>query len=438
VVLSETDVAAPDLVQAALSGNTGQQVTVGGHVLEVAEVEPDDPALAVALCRQGDPSELLPPPERLGRRVLALVDPSLVVAGARGTLPASAAQQHRAHQRPARPARLRTSRRARARAALRLVPRRAWVLLAVIALTAVGSVAVFALSDHLGAVDAVYFTAATMATVGYGDVNLAAAPGWLKVYDVALILVSTVLLASALAFITDALVSSRIDRALGRFPRPRRDHVVVCGLGKAGARVLALLHELGVPCIGVEQDTEAVGIAVARTLRIPVVFADARTRGVLDELGLDQARALMAVTSDDLVNVQSGLRARQHHPDLRLILRVFDARLAARLDHTVELGLTRSVSALAAPAFAAALMGRPLVRPAPLPGVPLRVLETEVPEDSGLAGRSIREVQADGPIRVLALDGRWLPRDDLTIEPGAAIAVVATREQADDLLAPAG
>jgi Trk K+ transport system NAD-binding subunit len=284
----------------------------------------------------------------------------------------------------------------------------------------------------------VYFTAATMATVGYGDVNLATAPGWLKVYDVGLILVSTVLLASALAFITDALVSSRIDRALGRFPRPRRDHVVVCGLGKAGARVLALLHELGVPCIGVEQDTEAVGIGVARTLRIPVVFADARTRGVLDELGLDRARALMALTSDDLVNVQSGLRARQHHPDLRLILRVFDARLAARLDRTVELGLTRSVSALAAPAFAAALMGRPLGRPAPLPGVPLRVLETEVPEGSGLAGRSIGDVQADGPIRVLALDGRWLPRDDLTIEPGAAIAVVATREQADDLLAPAG
>jgi hypothetical protein len=36
-------------------------------------------------------------------------------------------------------------------------------------------------------------------------------------------------------------------------------------------------------------------------------------------------------------------------------------RLADRLDRSIESGLTRSVSALAAPAFAAALLGRPLL-----------------------------------------------------------------------------
>ena len=69
-VLSEIEVAAPALIQAALSGNEGQRVTVGGRILEVAEVDRDDPALVVALCDVDTPTEVLPPRDRLGRHVL--------------------------------------------------------------------------------------------------------------------------------------------------------------------------------------------------------------------------------------------------------------------------------------------------------------------------------------------------------------------------------
>ncbi len=54
-VMSETEVAAPAFLQAALSGNTGQRVTIAGQVLEVAEVDADDPRLVVALCNAVDP-----------------------------------------------------------------------------------------------------------------------------------------------------------------------------------------------------------------------------------------------------------------------------------------------------------------------------------------------------------------------------------------------
>ena len=75
--------------------------------------------------------------------------------------------------------------------------------------------AVFALSKHLDVVDSMYFTATTMATVGYGDVNLLDAPDWLKLFDIGLMAVSAVLLASVLAFVTDQLVSSA-DRPRAR------------------------------------------------------------------------------------------------------------------------------------------------------------------------------------------------------------------------------
>ncbi len=434
VVLSEIELAAPALIRAALSGNTGQRVTVGGHVLEVAEVDPDDPSLVVALCNAESPTEVLPPRNRVGDLVLGLVDPGGVVRTARGALPSEIARRRLEGREPV-PRSPGARRRERIAASLRSVPTRVWILLATIVAVGTISTSVFVLADHLELLDAVYFTATTMATVGYGDINLLQAPDWLKIFDIALMATSAVLLASVLAFVTDALVSQRIDRALGRFPRPRKDHVIVCGLGKVGGRILAGLHELGVPCIGVEQQPDAYGIAVARRLEIPVVFADARTVETLEALHVDTARAVLAVTSDDLANLQCGLAAREHAPDVRVILRVFDPRLAARLDRGVELDLTRSVSALAAPAFAAALLGRPLAEPLPVSNIPLRVLDAPLPVDSPLVGRTIRDVQSDGALRILAVDGRWRPRTDLELTAQAVVSVVGTREACDALLA---
>ena len=275
-----------------------------------------------------------------------------------------------------------------------------------------------------------YFTATTMATVGYGDVNLLEAPDWLKLFDIGLMAVSAVLLASVLAFVTDQLVSQRIDRALGRFARPRRDHVIVCGLGKAGARVLIGLHELGVPCIGVERDPEAVGIAIARRLEIPVVFGDGRTPGILGHMHIDDARAVMALTSDDLVNLEFAMAARRYSPRARVVLRIFDPRLAERLDRGIEHDVTRSVSALAAPVFSAALLGRQPAQPLALSNVPLRVLETTVPER--WAGQAIKDVEAE--LRVLALGGDWRPASERELVPGASVSIVGTREACEDLL----
>lgn len=436
-VLSATEVAAPALIQAALSGNTGQRLTLARHVLEVAEVDRDDPRLVVALCNPDAPTDVFPARADLQERVIGLVDPTAVVETARGALPSTVAQLHLDREDPrARRRRRRPGRRARMRARLDLIPRRAYLLAALIVAVAAIATTVFSISDHLRPLDALYFTVTTMATVGYGDVNLIGASDWLKVFDIVLMAVSAVLLASVLAFVTDMLVSSRIDRALGRFPRPKNDHVIVCGLGKAGARVIAGLHELDVPCVGVEQHPEAVGIAVARALEVPVIFGDVRTPGTLEGLRVSSARAVMAITSDDLANIQCGLTARELNPDARVVMRIFDAHLAERLDRSVDLDLTRSVSALAAPAFAAALLGRALGEPVPLSNVALRVLETEVGARSSLAGRSICDVNASGDLRVLAIDGRWRPRDSVVIGPGATVALVGTREGCDAAIGP--
>ena len=91
-VLSEIEVAAPALIQAALSGNEGQRVTVGRRILEVAEVDRDDPALVVALCDADTPTEVLPTRDALGRHVLGARRPRFGGQRRARALPASVAQ----------------------------------------------------------------------------------------------------------------------------------------------------------------------------------------------------------------------------------------------------------------------------------------------------------------------------------------------------------
>lgn len=435
-ILSDAQLAAPAFLHAALSGNTGQRVSVAGRAFEVAEVDPGNPALVVALCNADTPTDVLPGRDELGERVLGLIDP-YAANSARGTLPVvaqQAAERRAARRGEAR--RRRSSKIGQVTGWFRLIPRRAFVLLAVMLTVMLASATVFNLgtSSAIDQLDAIYFTVTTMATVGYGDVNLLNEPDWVKIYGIFLMGLSAVLLGAFLAMVTEVLVSTRLDQALGRYPRPRADHVVVCGLGQAGTAVLTRLHAAEVPCIGIEHNEQAAGLAVARALKIPVIIGDARTPGTLEDLHLDRARALMALTTDDLANIQCALKARELNSELRVVLRCFDQQLAARLDHTIDLDLTRSVADLAAPQFAAALLGRALTDTLPISNVPLRVLETVVPVGSAIAGGTVGDAEARGGLRFLHCDGRWRPRPDYPISAGEPIAVVGTREACDELL----
>ena len=100
-VLSEIDVAAPAFVQAALSGNTGQRVTIAGRVLEVAEVHSDDPALVVALSNADTPTDVLPSRDAARQPRARPHRPAL---GRHGSARRPAPADRRAASRPAAPA----------------------------------------------------------------------------------------------------------------------------------------------------------------------------------------------------------------------------------------------------------------------------------------------------------------------------------------------
>lgn len=213
-----------------------------------------------------------------------------------------------------------------------------------------------------------------------------------------------------LAAVLEGLGTFRTASALRRPPRGLSGHVVLLGLGKIGTRVLARLCELGIPVVCVEEDPEARGIPLARRERVPTVIGDVTQEGVLEAAKIHRARALLAVTSSDTTNLEAVLYARSVQPGLRVSLRLYDDAFATavyrtlRAAHPGALTRSRSVSTLAAPAFAGAMMGRRILGAIPVERRVLVFAALEVSDTPQLAGRTVAETFRPGSWRVLALD----------------------------------
>jgi len=164
------------------------------------------------------------------------------------------------------------------------------------------------------------------------------------------------------AAFTAGLVNRLIDRKLtgifGRRAVPRRDHVVVVGLGQVGLRLCLLLRECGIGVVGVtDESEESESVGLARDFGLPVVTGRGGDPSLLRRLSLKRAVAFAAVTNDDLENVSAAMAALSVNEDLRVVLRAGDGRLANETRSLVRLGVVRDVHRIAATLIAAQATG---------------------------------------------------------------------------------
>jgi voltage-gated potassium channel Kch len=207
--------------------------------------------------------------------------------------------------------------------------------------------------------------------------------------------------------IVTAILLTGLENRRGALPkRPGagiRDHVIVLGLGNVGTRIATYLHDAGVPVVALDRSAEARGIASMRELRIPVVIGDDPMETRLQKAGLERSRAIVAATSDDAVNLEAVLEARSVKPDLRAVLRLFDDEFSYLVYAKFRNLASRSVSFLAAPAFAAALMGHEVLGTLSVFRQIFIVAELPINQDSGLTRQTLRELESSAQLRVIAV-----------------------------------
>ena len=211
------------------------------------------------------------------------------------------------------------------------------------------------------------------------------------------------------------------------------DHVIVAGLGNVGTRIVGQLHDLGVDVVCIDKREDAAGMAMARRLGVRVVIGETHREETLRAAGIATCQALVSVTNSDIANLETALHARALAEDLRIVVRLYDDDHAERVQKTIGNTISRSVSYLAAPTFAAAMLEHQVLRTIPVGRHVLLMADVPVAADAELAGQLIEHMHQSGGVRVIALRKRgsnsldWSPWNEYRLMPQDRIFVLATR-----------
>ncbi len=210
------------------------------------------------------------------------------------------------------------------------------------------------------------------------------------------------------------------------------NHVIVVGLGKLGFRIVQQLLEFGQDVVAVELDTHKPFIPLVRDLGVPVIVADARRGNALVSAGIDRASSIVCCTQDDLTNLDIALDARERRSDVKVVLRMFDADLANRVERGFGIHTVFSMSGLAAPAFAAAATRAHIEYSFYVDDQLLHVAQVTVDPDSRLVGQMVEQVERQYNLTVVMHrrpDEQHLhQRSDEVLAAGDGIVVVASLE----------
>ncbi|MEU4679708.1 NAD-binding protein [Micromonospora sp. NPDC023737] len=420
-VLSDAEMAAPAFVAAALGEVDPTHFQHRGRTLRVArraDVREQDVVCALADLRDPQRVVLLPADQSAA---------DLVLAEATGQPPGTEVAARRLVRARRRPVAVFM------RAVRGFATRKIGIaMMLVLAVVAILGALIAQTEDHISPAEALYVTLVTTLSGADPDPNKS---GGAQVMQVVLNFAGLALIPLITAVVVDGIVNARLALHTGRLQPHRAGHVVVVGLGNVGTRVMAQLREYDVEVVAIDKDPEPRGGGLARQLEVPLIVGDAARPETLEAASVAACQALVIVSTDDVANLEAALAARDTRADLRVVLRLFENDFAERVEEAFGLGVSRSVSYLAAPAFTGALTERAVIATIPVGRHALPVAEVPVAAGSELDGRPLGAVFREGQVRVIARTpaggGRTIWWKDLdprqVIFAGDRLTVVARR-----------
>lgn len=217
-----------------------------------------------------------------------------------------------------------------------------------------------------------------------------------------------------------------------------RNHVVVLGVGHVGLRVIRTLSEMGFEVVAInltlpdDLDNELSGLGV------PCVVGDGRLPLMLEKAGLQHARAFVVCTSDDYLNLEVTMRAREFNPEARIVVRMWDNQFASQLHRFMGVEAVLSASDLSAPAFAGAAVGIEIAQTLHIHGVDYSMIRLKVARGSFLEGATIGMLQERHNMDIVLHeregDAAVHPSDTIPVTAGDTLVIFARHSQILDIV----
>jgi voltage-gated potassium channel len=297
--------------------------------------------------------------------------------------------------------------------------------------------------------DALYMTAITITTVGYGDVIGLDDKPFGKLFTIIYVFIG----AGTIAYLFTTLAAYVIEGEIKKVFRRRKmekhiakmkDHYIVCGIGMVG---LYITHELFLtkrPVVAIDVDENKLDLFKANNLNVDLVVGDATENEILWKAMIEHAKGLFATTDSDNDNIVISLTARQLNPSLRIISRCNDTK---NVDKVKRAG----ADAVVALNYIGGLrMASEMIRPHVTSFLdmmlrdkdsPMRVEEIHIPPHSPYIGKPVKDIDFKGIGNMLLIsarktNGEWIynPYPDTIVEKGMSMIIIATPEEKNLLM----
>ncbi len=306
----------------------------------------------------------------------------------------------------------------------------------------------YILIEKWGAVDSLYMTVITIASVGFMEVNPLSQTG--RIFTIFLIIFGMGVLLFGISTFTAFLVEGELSEILRRRKMEKnisglKGHYVVCGIGTVGRHIIDELHKTGRPFVAIDANEELCRELAEKGMLF--VKGDATSSSVLKSANAANAKGVFCSLHTDAENLLLILTAKGINPLLKIVSK-------AEEDESEDKMIRAGADGVVLPKFIGGLrMASAMVRPEAVTFLDkmlkdqekvYRVEDIFVDADSVFAGKTLKisGLMERKGFSVVAVrkGGRYIfnPSGDERIEIGDAVILIGESESIREVKAVKG
>ena len=266
---------------------------------------------------------------------------------------------------------------------------------------------------------------------GYGDLfaeleYVTFIPWWIRLFSLILTVVGTVFVGVLYALLTEALLSSQFEFTKQRPPIPDKSHVVIIGMGTTGQKVRFLLEKFQQCLVGITFNADFYRQCA---MEIPLITGNLET--ALAKANLPQAKSVVIVTDDEILNLEAALMIKAIAPNLNIVMKTSGIRISQHLRELLPEAQIVGVYAEAAAAFAGAAFGENILSLFRLEDKTILVTEYLVEANDTLNGLLLADIAYGYGVTPIVYQqpnraSVLLPSDEPPLKVGDRLVVLAT------------
>lgn len=315
-----------------------------------------------------------------------------------------------------------------------------------VGISAIGTIGYVYIEDY-SLSDALYMTAITLSTVGFGEVKELSDIG--RLFTIGLIISGISIVIYTITKLTTFLVegemrsyfrsvsmNKKIDKLTG--------HYIIAGNGRTGKKLVEQFIKTGDPFVVIEKSAESIeGLIARHGDDILYVIGDATDDEVLKKSGVERAKVLMSVLSTDADNLFVTLSAKEFNSKVRVITRAIGSGSEGKLRRAgadkIILPLEIAANRMFATATNSEVVSFLDVMSRHEKLEDLNFAAVEVKEASGIEGSNLREahIPQRTNLIVIGIESKGVlelnPRSHTVLNRGDKLIVLGNSEQIENL-----